>query len=161
MRRSRSRLGGLRRTGGGGCFLLAGAAAATRATLGVAGAVLGWGFGLGLAEVAALADFEEALTGARFRGAGRRAERAFAEPGRRARATRFFAVLALFAPVLRFAAVRFRLAAFLAAGRLRPAVFRLPAFLAPAADRRRVARAAFRLAMRGPFRGVLTLTVSR
>jgi len=124
-----------------GRFLLAGAAAAAReTTLRVAGVDLV--LAAFLATVALALGFD-AFSGARFRAAGLFAERA--------RAAGFLAVRAFFAAVLRFGAVRFRLAAFLAAAGLRPAVFRPPAFLAPAAERRRVARAAFRLAMRRPF----------
>jgi hypothetical protein len=79
----------------------------------------------------------------------------------RARAAGFRVFLEVFA-ALPLDAVRFRLAVFLAAARLRPAAFRPPLVFLPACpERRRGARAAFRLAMDRPFVGdYATLTVS-
>ena len=82
-----------------------------------------------------------------------------------ARGAGFRAFLADFAAGRRFGAVRFRLAAFFDAARLRPAAFRAPVFFLPACPgRRRRARVAFRLAMGRPFRSIpgpfLTLTVT-
>jgi hypothetical protein len=79
--------------------------------------------------------------------AGRLAERRRALWGR----GDFFGFLADFAAALLFAADRLRVAVFRAAVRTRRAAVRPLAFLVRAAGRRRVARAAFRLAMRRPF----------
>jgi len=140
----------LRNTGIDGRLAAAGAAFERTTTFRVAFAVLA------LATERGRACFD-ALTAGRLRADVRRA--LWARAG-------FFNFLAVFAAARLFGAVRLRVAAFRAAVRLRPAVFRRLAFLAPAfltdtAGRRRVARAAFRLAIRGPFRGLLTLTVSR
>jgi hypothetical protein len=72
----------------------------------------------------------------------------------------FRVFLALFAVVRVFEAVRFRFAAFLAV-RPRVAALRAPPVFFACRERRRGARAAFRLAMARPFwGGVATLTVS-
>src|SRR5262245_4709603 len=147
MRRSRSRLGGLRSTGIAGRLAATGLAAARTTTLRAGFAI----FALtALAALAAGALTEaardracfEALTAVRLPVALRRETCARAV---------FFVFLAVFAAALRFALVRLRVAAFLTVARLRPAVFRPAAFLARAAGRRRVA--AFRFAMRRPFKG--------
>jgi hypothetical protein len=149
--RSRSRLGGLRRTGidrfGG--FT----AAAFTAGRGFATA---FGRGRTGLETLTTGRFRAVLTG-RFRAAGRFAARA--------RGAGFRAFLADFAATRRFGAARFRPAGFLDAARLRPAAFRPPVFFLPACPgRRRRARVAFRLAMGRPFKrspeGFLTLTVT-
>src|SRR6187402_66702 len=109
--RSRSRLGGLRRTGIDRFGALTAAAFTT-----------GRGFATGRALAtgrgrAGRAGLDSLATG-RFRAAGRFATRA--------RGAGFLAFLADFAATRRFGAVRFRLAAFLDAARLRPAAFRPP-----------------------------------